>query len=200
MPGRQEGCSSGWARYFLAGVTPGLLLAASFPPCYLSAQSEMHWVLPTTIGYGGLGCAAGYLLASEAAKQADRGGARVLSGGLGAIGGCWLGGRIGRAAGKEADALLADGQELPTGLRRGVQFGTVLTGATLATLVSFIHVSSQEGRDAEIITIYALAGAALGSLTQLALNRHLYPNKSPPTLLLQRGPARGVAFSVVYRF
>ncbi|MFH1762723.1 MAG: hypothetical protein ABIF09_00900 [Gemmatimonadota bacterium] len=188
------------ARALLACVSAGLLLAASLPACPLSAQSEAHWELPATIGYGGLGCAAGYLLASEAAKAADWNEARTSSAGLGAIGGCWLGWRIGRATGREADALLADGQELPTGLRRGVQFGTVLTGATLATLVSFIHVSIQEGRDAEIITTYALAGAAVGAVVQLAMNKHLYPDKSPPTLQLGRGPAGGVAVGVVYRF
>jgi hypothetical protein len=173
-------------------------------PRSLSAQEETSWILPTTIGYGGLGCGGGYLATSEAIKAAEAQGDRSQIGSLGialgTLGGCWIGIRLGHRTGAEADSLLAVGEALAAGHRRGVQFGTVLAGATLGTLLSFFHVSAQTGRDAEIITTYALAGAAAGALVQVLVNRRLYPQDSPSSLHLARGREGGVLLGLVFRF
>jgi hypothetical protein len=176
------------------------LLVAGLPLQSLSAQAKTRWVIPTTIGYGGLGCFAGYLVAAEAIRMADdwgTGGERAL---IGAIGGCLGGGYIGRALGREVDRVLEDGGELTTSQRRGVQLGTVLAGATLATLVSFIHVSQQDGRDTEILTTYALAGAVLGFGVQLALNDDLDPHRAFPSTRLVIGVQERISIGLAYRF
>jgi hypothetical protein len=179
------------------GITSGFLLAAMVTPRCVSAQSKVRWDVPTTLGFGGLGCAAGHLVAHEATRDsAGRRPVDLISTGLG----CFLGGAAGHRLGLEVDAFLARGERVPTEMRRGVQLGTVLTGATLATLISFLHITFEEGRDAEIITTYALTGGALGALAQLALNRHLHPQKASPSLQLQGSPAGGVSLSVRYRF
>ena len=89
---------------------------------------------------------------------------------------------------------------MTVGHRRGVQLGTVLAGATLATLVSFIHVSVQEGRDAEIITTYALAGAVVGALVQVGLNRRLYPPAEAPAPIMGVSPGGGLLLGAILRF
>jgi hypothetical protein len=152
-------------------------------------------VVATSVGYAGLGCGAGYVAASEAIRAAENRGERTPLGGIGGLGvtlgtlaGCGLGLRIGLNLGREADSLLARGEALSPGRRHGVQLGTVLAGATLGTLLSFFPVSRQDGRNAEIIAIWALAGAALGGILQLAWNRHLYPRRTTPTLQLVIDP------------
>lgn len=89
---------------------------------------------------------------------------------------------------------------MTVGHRRGVQLGTVLAGATLATLVSFIHVSVQEGRDAEIITTYGLAGAVVGALVQVGLNRRLYPPAEAPAPIMVVSPGGGLFLGAILRF
>ena len=170
----------------------------------LSGQKKTSWALATSLGYGGLGCAAGYAGGREA-RRASAGridyrsfqtaGVTALT-----IGGCWLGARGGLTLGREADSTLAGGDELSTGARRGVQLGTVLAGATLATLISFIPASMEDGSDLPIITRFALSGAAVGALSLFLLNGDLYPEKSPPSLQLGRGKEGGLAFWIVHRF
>jgi hypothetical protein len=175
-----------------------LLLSPNLPS--LSAQGRTHWVIPATVGYGGLGCAAGYVATTEAIRMArDQGGLAPLRA-LGTALGCWSGARVGFGTGAEADSLLGQGQRLETSHRRGVQLGTVLAVVTLGSLVSLIPVGRQDGRNAEIITTYALVGAAAGAVLQVALNRYLFPRGSPPAPRAGVTPEGGFAFGVVCRF
>ena len=186
------------------GPTPLLLLLAGLqllgpwvPP--LRAQDKTHWALPTTIGYGGIACAMGYLAGVEVDRGAATEGVNFFPASL-SIGACLGGLRIGLAVGRKADNLLAEGEALGRGHRRGVQLGTVLAGSTLGGLLSFIHVSVQEGRDAEIHATYALGGAGAGLLAQILLNDHLDPRGPPPVLELGAGPEGGVSFGFAFRF
>jgi len=202
---RALGKSGRVGRLSVTSLLPLPFLLLFHPPSRsLSAQEETSWILPTTIGYGGLGCGGGYLATSEAIKAAEAQGDRTRIGAfgiaLGTLGGCWIGIRLGHRTGAEADSLLAVGEALAPGHRRGVQLGTVLAGATLGTLLSFIHVSTQTGRNAEIITTYALAGAAVGALVQALVNRRLYPQETPPAFHLASGREGGVLLGLGFRF
>jgi len=182
-------------------AVPGMLLILIFLPWYsLHGQDRMSWKSLTTVGYGGFGCGAGYLLAKEAAREAFDRGNRGSVAAIGAIGGCLAGGRIGRTLGREVDAKLALGEELPTGMRRGVQLGTVLTGATAGTLLSLLVAMSRDDGKTGLVVGGALIGAAAGFVAQLSLNEQLRPAGSPPSLTLGIGPAGGLSVAAVYRF
>lgn len=176
----------------------GCLLATSLGCSTLHAQAEPHWAVPTTIGFGGLGCAAGYLLGSETVEVAEWGSARTPSVTLATIGGCLAGALLGERTGREADERLAAGEELPAGLRRGVQLGTVLTGATLGTLISFIPAGQSENHKNAIVATYALAGAAVGFVVQASLNHCLDSGRSISSLSLGRAPGGGLAFGLTF--
>lgn len=176
-----------------------VLLLASACHHSLSAQSRTHWVVPTTFGFGSLGCAAGYVAAAEGIKQADERGLQAPAKVAGLLAGCFLGFKVGYDLGSEADSLLAQGEPLETGKRRGVQLGTVLSGATLGSLVAFAAAPSRgEGRRGKIVGVGALAGAALGLVVQIANNDGLYPG-SPPEVGLAVGPDGRVVLGVVFR-
>ena len=190
------------------GALTALLIATLLggAPIPLSAQVKEFWAPATAIGFGGLGCGAGHLIVSEAARDRENTGrvrtAGILSnlGPLGTLGGCFLGAYIGWRLGAEADELLEEGLELSTGTRRGVRLGTVLAGATVGTLISLIPASTHDGRKTEITVTYALVGAGLGAVFQLALNRRLYPKESPPDLQLGLGAEGGLSVGLAYRF
>jgi hypothetical protein len=171
-----------WEWRLLRGVPFLFLLAVSFPPLQLSAQTESFWAWPTTVGFTGFGCWAGYLGTSAAYSEAEQEGSRGLSVLVGTIGGCSAGIYLGSQLGKAADARLADGEELPTGLRRGVQLGTVLTGATLASLISLLPASQREGHRTEIVLSFSAAGAVVGAIAQAILNDRLYPGRNGPSI------------------
>ena len=187
-----------WLLLVLTFLGP-FLIQLSFPRA-LPAQKKTQWVLSTTMGYTGLGCAAGYLIARQTLGEQDRffgeEGVDILT----VMGACGAGGTVGLRLGLRVDSLLGRGLEPKPGTRRGVQFGTVLTGATLATLISFIHLGMTEDDETRIVATYALSGAAVGALAQLSLNRYLAPRLSPPALELGRGPEGGVAFGLRFRF
>jgi len=187
------------ARAFL-GVLPPLFLAASALPSQLSSQANPGWRTATTIAFGGLGCWAAGLASSEATREAEREGSRGPVVLISTLGGCVGGGYVGWRTGKEVDSLLADGRELPTGLRRGAQLGTVLAGATLGSLIGLIPASQQEGERTRIVATWALAGAAAGAVAQVILNGYLDPDRSAPSLDLGWSPERGFFFARVYRF
>ncbi len=182
----------------------GFFLISLFPGEGLSGQKKTSWALVTTAGYGGLGCAAGYAVGREgrraSAGRIDPRGFETAGVAALTIGGCWLGAMAGVTLGVAADSTLAAGDQLSTGARRGVQLGTVLAGATLATLISFIPASMEDGSDLPIVTTYALIGAAVGALSLFPLNPHLYPKGGTAALQLGRGQEGGLALGVIYRF
>jgi 3-hydroxy-3-methylglutaryl CoA synthase len=93
---------------------------------------------------------------------------------------------VGLKIGREADSLLARGEALPTGLRRGVQLGTVLTGASLASLVSLLPASQREGQKTETILYFSIGGALVGAIVQAILNDRLDPDRSVPSIQVGR--------------
>ena len=170
---------SGALNRWISVMVPCLLMAVAPSSTPLQAQTKTSWVIPTTIGYGGLGFAAVYLLAEEAAREAERRGEPDYSWGtvpLVALATYLVGGKIGYRIGEDADELLSEGRELTSLRRIGVQLGTVLAGATLGAAVSLIPRSISDQSDTRITATWALSGAAAGAIFQLLWNEHLYPS------------------------
>ena len=180
------------------GFVPLLIISAGGICSPLYSQDTHSWENQTTFGYGGLGCWAGYLLGSELLAEAELEGATGPSILATPLRGCVAGGYVGRSTGREADTLLADGEELPKGLRRGIQLGTVLAGATLASGISLIHASQQEGRKTEIVAAYSLVGAVIGAAVQIAINDRLQPAQGPLPFRVGRTPDGGVSLAFSY--
>jgi hypothetical protein len=160
----------------------------------------MSWKPYTTLGYGGLGCAAGFLLADEIQSERERMGRSLDLGFFAVIGGCAIGGGIGLKLGKDADTKLALGEELSEGMRRGVQLGTVLAGTSAGTALAYIPASQRDDGKTEVVLAGALLGTAVGFAVQLHLNKHLYPRRHPPRLTLGSGPGGGLSLAAVFRF
>ena len=168
-----------------------LLVSLLLPSRSLPAQQPTRWVFPTTVGYAGAGAAVGYFMGELLAKEAEEGGLDALrtpGAAFSTLAGAWLGGRLGFSIGSEADSLLADGWELKTGHRRGVQLGTVLAGASVAGGVGLMHAGVLEDGKTRLVTTYAVGGAVLGALTQVLLNRYLYPSTVSVTPHVSVGP------------
>lgn len=159
-----------------------LAIAPTFSP--LRAQTEPFWEYPTTAGFMGLGCWAGYLGGTEAKNQADysSGSASLVL--VSVIGGCVSAAYLGRKVGREVDRLLAAGEELPTGYRRGAQLGTVLTGAFVASLFALIPASSRKGQKTETVLLFSAGGAVAGGIVQALLNHRLDPDEAEPSIQL----------------
>jgi hypothetical protein len=147
-----------------------------------------------------LGCWTGYLAASEALKEARGLGRLEPSLGVATIGGCIVGGYLGHRTGKEIDRLLAAGEELPTGLRRGAQLGTVLTGASVASLVALIPARNRQGRRTEIVAFSALGGAVAGGIVQVFINDRLNPAGDGPSVTVFQGVDGGIQVGLLIRF
>ena len=179
----------------LCGILPSLGM-----PSTTSAQAEPYWAIPATIGFGGLGCWAGYLAASEALRQNLDHGLRAPSRVSATLAGCAGGGYIGHRTGAEIDRLLAKGEELTTGQKRGAQLSTVLTGAFVASSVALITSVKQEGRRTRTVSLSALGGALAGGTVQVLINDRLDPVRDGPFVTVAPATIGGVHVAVVYRF
>jgi hypothetical protein len=160
----------------------------------------MFWEVPTTLGFGGLACWVGYLAGVELVDQAQRSGDMEPSVLVATAGACLGGALLGRRIGKEADVRLSEGEEVSTTLRRGVQLGTVLSGATLTSLLGLVHASQREGEKTGVVAAWAIAGGALGAVAQIALNPRLHPASGGYSISLRTGPAGRMLFGLKYRF
>lgn len=192
-----------WSPRFSAVIFPWLLLALPLPQEPLHGQTKTHWVIPTTIGYGGVGFAAAYLALSEAAREAERQGDPDYSWGaipLAALASYLVGGRLGYRLGAEVDSLLAEGIPPSPRQRRGVQLGAVLAGATVGALVSLFPRSVSDGSDARITATWALSGAAVGAILLVVGNKHLNPGNVGIESHFEVAPTGGLGFGFAYRF
>jgi hypothetical protein len=70
--------SRGSLRRFCRALLPVLLLSPSlFHPPPVHAQTRTRWVIPTTVGYGGPGFTAAYLVSWEAQRAAEKEGREI---------------------------------------------------------------------------------------------------------------------------
>ena len=137
------------------------------------AQAQFRWRGLSTPGYaaGGLLVAAGPAFAVNSIES----GVTVF--GVGLVGGAIAGWMVGGAA----EERLARGEALPGWHKNAVRTGTVLTGAGIGALASFLVINADaaggEGAasDEAIFAGFVGGGAALGALTQILLESRLEP-------------------------
>jgi fatty acid desaturase len=137
-----------------------------------ASPAAAQWRALSTTGYaaGGLAAAAGPAFAANSYE----GGLTALAAGLG--GGLVVGWLIGDSA---ADRL-ERGEALSNGHKHAVRAGTVMAGAGVGALVSFLVINGSgaggEGAsDESIFGSFVAVGAALGVLTQALLDSRLEP-------------------------
>ncbi|MEZ4417916.1 MAG: hypothetical protein R3E10_19330 [Gemmatimonadota bacterium] len=159
---------------------------------------ETLWRIPTTVGYGAVGFAAGASFAgwftrdNHDVDETVEAALVLVAAGLGAgvIGGY----RIGRSA----DRTLGDGRALSSGLKAAVGAGTVLSVGAVGALAAAIRISPPEPRgdwsDETTVVVYTGAGLAAGALLLWAVRDKLEPTSGP---VVRLGPsADGLRVSV----
>lgn len=140
------------------------------------AQAQFRWRALSTPGYaaGGLVAAAGPAFAANSIES----GVTVF--GVGLVGGAIAGWVVGGAA----EERLARGEALPGWHKNALRAGTVLTGAGIGALTSFLVINGDarggEGAasDEAIFGGFVAGGAALGALTQVLLESRLEPGQA----------------------
>jgi hypothetical protein len=100
----------------------------------------------------------------------------------------------------EIDRLLANGEELATGIRRGAQLGTLLTGAFIASSVALLTSEKGEGRRTRAVGFSALGGAVAGGIVQIFINDRLDPARHGPSVSVAPGASGDVHVGIVFRF
>jgi fatty acid desaturase len=138
-----------------------------------TAHAQFRWRALSTPGYavGGLVAATGPAFAANSIES----GVTVF--GVGLVGGAIAGWMVGGAA----EERLARGEALPGWHKNAVRTGTVLTGAGVGALVSFLVINGDAGgrkgaaSDDAIFGGLVAGGAALGGLTQVLLESRLEP-------------------------
>ena len=147
------------------------LLMGIFAPS--PAQAQFRWRALSATGYaaGGMAAAAGPAFAANSIES----GMTVFAVGL--VGGAIAGWIIGDAA----EEHLERGEPLSNPHKNAVRAGTVMAGAGVGALASFLVINSSSGavdegeNDAAIFGGLVAGGAALGALTQMLLESRLDP-------------------------
>jgi hypothetical protein len=143
----------------------------SFSP--LPADAQFPWRTLSTPGYaaGGLVAAAGPAFSANSIES----GVTVF--GVGLVGGVIAGWVVGDAA----EERLARGETLPGWHKNALRTGTVLTGAGVGALASFLVINGDArggggaASDEAIFQGLVAGGAVLGALTQVLLESRLEP-------------------------
>jgi hypothetical protein len=138
-----------------------------------ASPAAAQWRALSTTGYaaGGLAAAAGPAFAAESYA----GGLTAFAAGLG--GGLVVGWLIGDSAGDR----LERGEALSNGHKHAIRAGTVMAGAGVGALASFLVINGSGGggdgisSDESIFGSFVAGGAALGVLTQALLESRLEP-------------------------
>lgn len=149
------------------------------------AQAQFPWRTLSTPGYavGGLVAAAGPAFAANSIES----GVTVF--GVGLAGGALAGWMVGSAAEKR----LARNEALPGWHKNALRTGTVLTGAGVGALASFLVINADGGggegaaSDEAIFGSFIAGGAVMGALTQVLLESRLEPGPARTGLGLGPG-------------
>lgn len=161
-----------------------------------AAQAQFPWRALSTPGYavGGLVAATGPAFAANSIES----GVTVF--GVGLVGGAIAGWVVGGAA----EGSLARGEALPGWHKNALRTGTVLTGAGVGALASFLVINGDAGggeggaSDEAIFGGFVAGGAALGALTQVLLESRLEPGPAQAGLGL--GPEGQPALVLTLEF
>ncbi len=149
------------------------------------AQAQFRWRALSTPGYavGGMVAAAGPAFAANSIES----GVTVFAVGLagGAVAGWMVGGA--------AEDRLERGQPLSGGQKNALRAGTVMAGAGVGALASFLVINADAGggegaaSDEAIFGGLVAGGAALGALTQVLLESRLEPGRARADIGIEPG-------------